>query len=96
VVELARAIATHPAVHRVDLLTRLVKDPKVGNGRSSSPRAQPRCKMFSHWVRQVNPCCCVRSSELVVLGVSLALLSASLQCIFVADVVAHTDVHCRW
>lgn len=31
VVELARAIATHPAVHRVDLLTRLVKDPKVGH-----------------------------------------------------------------
>ena len=30
VVELARAIATHPAVHRVDLLTRLVKDSKVG------------------------------------------------------------------
>ena len=29
VVELARAIATHPAVHRVELLTRLVQDPKV-------------------------------------------------------------------
>lgn len=29
VVELARAIASHPAVHRVELLTRLVQDPKV-------------------------------------------------------------------
>jgi len=30
VVELARALAQHPAVYRVDLLTRLIKDPKVG------------------------------------------------------------------
>jgi len=29
VVELARAMALHPAVHRVDLLTRLIRDPKV-------------------------------------------------------------------
>lgn len=29
VVELARALAQHPAVYRVDLLTRLIKDPKV-------------------------------------------------------------------
>ncbi|GBF97791.1 sucrose phosphate synthase [Raphidocelis subcapitata] len=29
VVELARALARHPAVHRVDLLTRLIADPKV-------------------------------------------------------------------
>ncbi|KAL3157983.1 hypothetical protein ABBQ32_012382 [Trebouxia sp. C0010 RCD-2024] len=29
VVELARALAKHPAVYRVDLLTRLIKDPKV-------------------------------------------------------------------
>lgn len=28
-VELARAMALHPAVHRVDLLTRLIRDPKV-------------------------------------------------------------------
>ena len=28
-VELARALAQHPAVYRVDLLTRLIKDPKV-------------------------------------------------------------------
>lgn len=27
--ELARALAQHPAVYRVDLLTRLIKDPKV-------------------------------------------------------------------
>jgi hypothetical protein len=30
VVELARAISLHPAVHRVELLTRLIADPKVG------------------------------------------------------------------
>jgi sucrose-phosphate synthase len=29
VVELARAMALHPAVHRVDLLTRLIRDPRV-------------------------------------------------------------------
>ena len=29
VVELARALAQHPAVYRVDLLTRLIEDPKV-------------------------------------------------------------------
>ncbi len=29
VVELASALAKHPAVYRVDLLTRLIKDPKV-------------------------------------------------------------------
>jgi sucrose-phosphate synthase len=29
VVELARAMALHPAVYRVDLLTRLIRDPKV-------------------------------------------------------------------
>ncbi|WIA29535.1 hypothetical protein OEZ86_012033 [Tetradesmus obliquus] len=29
VVELAKALSRHPAVHRVDLLTRLVRDPKV-------------------------------------------------------------------
>ena len=29
VVELARALAQHPAVFRVDLLTRRIKDPKV-------------------------------------------------------------------
>ena len=29
VVELARAISLHPAVHRVELLTRLIADPKV-------------------------------------------------------------------
>lgn len=29
VVELARALAKHPAVYRVDLLTRLIKDPAV-------------------------------------------------------------------
>jgi hypothetical protein len=29
VVELARALACHPAVFRVDLLTRLIEDPKV-------------------------------------------------------------------
>lgn len=29
VVELARALADHPAVHRVDLLTRMIKDPSV-------------------------------------------------------------------
>lgn len=28
-VELAKALSRHPAVHRVDLLTRLVRDPKV-------------------------------------------------------------------
>ena len=28
-VELASALAKHPAVYRVDLLTRLIKDPKV-------------------------------------------------------------------
>ena len=28
-VELARAISLHPAVHRVELLTRLIQDPKV-------------------------------------------------------------------
>ena len=28
-VELARALARHPAVYRVDLLTRLIEDPKV-------------------------------------------------------------------
>ena len=28
-VELARALAQHPAVYRVDLLTRLIEDPKV-------------------------------------------------------------------
>lgn len=27
--ELARALAQHPSVYRVDLLTRLIKDPKV-------------------------------------------------------------------
>ena len=27
--ELARALARHPAVYRVDLLTRLIEDPKV-------------------------------------------------------------------
>jgi sucrose-phosphate synthase len=30
VVELAAALARHPAVHRVELLTRLVDDPRVG------------------------------------------------------------------
>jgi sucrose-phosphate synthase len=29
VVELANALSRHPAVHRVDLLTRLIRDPKV-------------------------------------------------------------------
>lgn len=29
VVELASALAKHPAVYRVDLLTRMIKDPKV-------------------------------------------------------------------
>ena len=29
VVELARALAQHPAVYRVDLLTRLIQDPNV-------------------------------------------------------------------
>lgn len=29
VVELARALAQHPAVYRVDLLTRLIQDPAV-------------------------------------------------------------------
>lgn len=29
VVELAKALSRHPAVHRVDLLTRLIKDPAV-------------------------------------------------------------------
>ena len=29
VVELAKALAEHPAVHRVDLLTRLITDPEV-------------------------------------------------------------------
>lgn len=29
VVELAKAMSLHPAVHRVDLLTRMIKDPKV-------------------------------------------------------------------
>lgn len=29
VVELAKALSRHPAVHRVDLLTRLIRDPKV-------------------------------------------------------------------
>lgn len=28
-VELAKALSHHPAVHRVDLLTRLIRDPKV-------------------------------------------------------------------
>lgn len=28
-VELAKALSRHPAVHRVDLLTRLIRDPKV-------------------------------------------------------------------
>ena len=28
-VELARALAQHPAVYRVDLLTRLIQDPNV-------------------------------------------------------------------
>lgn len=37
VVELARALATHPTVGRVDLLTRLIDDPKV-----SADYAQPR------------------------------------------------------
>ena len=37
VVELARAIASHPAVHRVELLTRLVQDPKVSIQASSGP-----------------------------------------------------------
>lgn len=27
--ELAKALSRHPAVHRVDLLTRLIRDPKV-------------------------------------------------------------------
>ena len=36
-VELARALGQHPAVYRVDLLTRLIKDPKV------SSRADPLC-----------------------------------------------------
>lgn len=31
VVELARALGQHPAVYRVDLLTRLIKDPKVSS-----------------------------------------------------------------
>lgn len=29
VVELAKALSRHPAVHRVDLLTRVIRDPKV-------------------------------------------------------------------
>jgi sucrose-phosphate synthase len=29
VVELAKALSRHPAVHRVDLLTRLIRDPSV-------------------------------------------------------------------
>jgi len=32
VVELAKALARHPAVHRVDLLTRLIRDPSVDAG----------------------------------------------------------------
>lgn len=28
-VELAKALSRHPAVHRVDLLTRLIRDPAV-------------------------------------------------------------------
>lgn len=31
VVELAKALSRHPAVHRVDLLTRLIRDPKVAS-----------------------------------------------------------------
>ena len=40
VVELARALGQHPAVYRVDLLTRLIKDPKV------STRAGFSCRML--------------------------------------------------
>ena len=65
VVELARAIATHPAVHRVDLLTRLVKDSKVGHAvkyRSAKGRQNPdmcyaKEAFGGFWRRNAHVCC---------------------------------------
>ena len=37
--ELARALGQHPAVYRVDLLTRLIKDPKVSHNPCCAPAA---------------------------------------------------------
>lgn len=57
VVELAKALSRHPAVHRVDLLTRLVRDPKVDSsyGKLEEPLTEPIGKLGGAYIARI-PC----------------------------------------
>jgi sucrose-phosphate synthase len=57
VVELAKALSRHPAVHRVDLLTRLVRDPKVdaSYGVLEEPLTEPEGQMGGAYIARI-PC----------------------------------------
>ena len=57
VVELAKALSRHPAVHRVDLLTRLVRDPKVASsyGLLEEPLDEPHGALGGAYIARI-PC----------------------------------------
>eukprot|EP00879_Flechtneria_rotunda_P001100 GHRR01001241.1.p1 GENE.GHRR01001241.1~~GHRR01001241.1.p1 ORF type:complete len:609 (+),score=214.61 GHRR01001241.1:761-2587(+) len=57
VVELAKALSRHPAVHRVDLLTRLVRDPKVdaSYGQLEEPLTEPAGQLGGAYIARI-PC----------------------------------------
>ncbi|WIA09452.1 hypothetical protein OEZ85_008853 [Tetradesmus obliquus] len=57
VVELAKALSRHPAVHRVDLLTRLVRDPKVdpSYGVLEEPLTEAEGQMGGAYIARI-PC----------------------------------------
>eukprot|EP00878_Enallax_costatus_P003956 GHUV01004177.1.p1 GENE.GHUV01004177.1~~GHUV01004177.1.p1 ORF type:complete len:1210 (+),score=383.57 GHUV01004177.1:125-3754(+) len=57
VVELAKALSRHPAVHRVDLLTRLVRDPKVdaSYGKLEEPLTDPTGQLGGAYIARI-PC----------------------------------------
>lgn len=55
VVELAKALSRHPAVHRVDLLTRLIRDPKVAPsyGELEEPLTEPEGMMGGAYICRI-------------------------------------------
>lgn len=57
VVELAKALSRHPAVHRVDLLTRLIRDPKVNAsyGKLEEPLTEPVGQLGGAYIARI-PC----------------------------------------
>lgn len=53
--ELAKALSRHPAVHRVDLLTRLVRDPKVdpSYGKLEEPLTEPTGQLGGAYIARI-------------------------------------------